>query len=75
MVFRRFVHLPVLSIEKYQNGENRVDFKSPDICLKKPRTFFKRIPKFASLGEKSPKQSLYFLHFKMKTKILKFKSL
>jgi hypothetical protein len=59
-MFRRFVHFPVLYIEKYRYDENRVanpnfkksleHFKSPYIGLKMPRTLFKRIPIFAFLA-------------------------
>jgi hypothetical protein len=66
-VFRRFGHLEVLFIEKYQYGENRVansifeksfnTFKKAiyRIGLKMPRTFLRRILKFAFLGAKIPR--------------------
>jgi hypothetical protein len=49
MVFRRFVHLPVLFIEQYRqmHNKNRIakkHFKSPDIGLKSQEHFPKEFP-------------------------------
>jgi hypothetical protein len=65
-MIRRFVHFGVLCTAKYLYGENRVanpNFKKNHFYTLKvkivvyngPRAFFKRIPKFAFLGEKSSK--------------------
>jgi hypothetical protein len=59
MVFRRFDHLPVIFVEKYRYGGNRVaNYKRNNfstfkvqIGLKMSGTFFDRIPKFAFLWE------------------------